>query len=493
MPDVRHAAVAGMFYPGNPRDLDAEVRRYLADAPAPAADETPPKAVIAPHAGYVYSGAIAATAFARWKPVAERIRRVVVIGPCHRVPVRGLAVSGADSFETPLGRIPVDAAAREAILSLPQVQVFDDTHAEEHSLEVQLPFLQELLTDFTILPIVAGQASGDEVAEVMEKLWGGDETVFVISSDLSHYLDYDSARAIDTETCRAIEALDPSAIGHEQACGRVPVSGILTMARRRGLAVTTLDLRNSGDTAGGPPPRRRLRRLDVHGARCHWPPSAREAGTGAGRDRVRRRDAGAARPSRRHPAASGGRLHRPWSGDRPPLSVELGDYGAGASRQRRQLRHPDQQRRLRGCIGSPTAHRPLVQDVPANAFAAAFNDGRFKPLSPDERHALTLSLSVLSRPEEMLFVGEDHLLDQLREGADGLIIESCKRRALFLPAVWESIPDKAGVPASAQGQGGAGNRPLGRRLPRLAVCHGVGLVGGPRRSRIALGLAAVPR
>ena len=248
MTTVRPAAVAGTFYPGDAQELVSTVRDFLSGAAGGGGPV--PKALIAPHAGYVYSGAVAAEAYARVAPAAQRITRVVLIGPCHRVPVRGLAVSGATGFATPLGTVPVDDAARARVLELPQVQVFDDTHAEEHSLEVHLPFLQVMLGNFSLVPIVVGQASADEVAEVMEALWGGPETLLVVSSDLSHYLDYDAARTMDGDTCRAIEQLDPTGIGPEQACGRIPVAGLLALARRRGLRVATVDLRNSGDTAG---------------------------------------------------------------------------------------------------------------------------------------------------------------------------------------------------------------------------------------------------
>ncbi len=245
---VRKATVAGSFYPGDARELESTVREFLSGA---GGDDGPvPKALIAPHAGYIYSGAVAARAYARLAPAAERITRVVLIGPCHRVAVRGLAVSGADAFATPLGTVPIDDAARTRALELPQVQVFDDTHAREHSLEVHLPFLQVMLGTFSIVPLVVGQATTDEVALVMEALWGGPETIIVVSSDLSHYLDYDAACTMDGETCRAIERLDGAGIGADQACGRVPVAGLLALAKRRGLGVATVDLRNSGDTAG---------------------------------------------------------------------------------------------------------------------------------------------------------------------------------------------------------------------------------------------------
>ncbi len=250
MTHIRRAAVAGLFYPEDPEELASAVKHLLADAPLPATARGTPKALIVPHAGYIYSGPVAASAYARLRTLAGKAKRVVLLGPCHRVPLRGLAVSGADAFETPLGVVPVDKSAVADALSLPQVRIFEATHANEHSLEVHLPFLQETLGEFALVPIVVGDASAEEVAEVLERLWGGPETIVVVSSDLSHYHDYESARQIDATTCRAIEALDPGDIGFEQACGGVAVGGLLTVARRRALDVVTLDLRNSGDTAG---------------------------------------------------------------------------------------------------------------------------------------------------------------------------------------------------------------------------------------------------
>ncbi len=245
---VRRPAVAGLFYPDDPAELAAAVQTLLATAPN---REAPlPKAVIAPHAGYVYSGPVAASAYAPLAQGRGLIRRVVLLGPSHRVPFRGLAAPSAAWFETPLGRIPVDREAIADLLDLPQVQVLDAAHAQEHSLEVHLPFLQTALGGFRLVPLVAGDATPQEVGEVLERLWDGPETLIVVSSDLSHYLDYETARRIDAVTARAIEALEPEAIGYEQACGRTPINGLLWVARRKGLQAHTVDLRNSGDTAG---------------------------------------------------------------------------------------------------------------------------------------------------------------------------------------------------------------------------------------------------
>jgi len=248
MRDVRPAAVAGMFYPEAPAALAADVRAHLARAvPAPSAP--PPKALIVPHAGFVYSGPIAGSAYARLAAGRGTIERVLLFGPTHRVPVRGLALPTVSAFATPLGAVAVDRAACASALALPQVCESDAAHAFEHSLEVQLPFLQEVLGAFRIVPFAVGDATPAEVAEVMELLWGGPETLIVVSSDLSHYHRYAEARAIDRATGEAIVALSPT-LDHEQACGATPINGLLQAARRRALLPQLLDLRNSGDTAG---------------------------------------------------------------------------------------------------------------------------------------------------------------------------------------------------------------------------------------------------
>jgi AmmeMemoRadiSam system protein B len=206
--------------------------------------------VIAPHAGYIYSGPVAALAYARLWPARETIKRVVLLGPSHYVAFHGLALSSATAFATPLGSVPVDTEAQAELLNLPQVLVLDKAHAQEHSLEVQLPFLQVLLGTFSIVPIAVGDASAEQVAEVLETLWDGAETALVVSSDLSHYYDYETAQRLDRATSAAIDALRAQDIQYEQACGRVPITGLLIAARRHGLHASTVDLRNSGDTAG---------------------------------------------------------------------------------------------------------------------------------------------------------------------------------------------------------------------------------------------------
>lgn len=441
MTTVRRAAVAGSFYPGTAAELDATVASYLSLADA--ATGPAPKAVIVPHAGFIYSGPVAAMAYARIKPAAGDITRVVLLGPCHRVAVRGLALSGARAFATPLGEVPVDADAGKMILELPQVQVFDAAHTDEHSLEVHLPFLQMVLGDFSVVPLVVGEATADEVAQVLETLWGGPETIIVVSTDLSHYLDYDSARRMDEDTCRAIEELDTDAIGRDQACGRVPVKGLLALAKRRGMKVTTLDLRNSGDTAGD------RDRVVGYGAWMFTEqlspgsrPGAVEAGGKAGEDtfgaetRALLKNHG---PALLHLAAASIE-HGLEHGE--ALPVNGADHAPELRRDGACFVTLKRNGKLRGCIGSSARQRPLVEDVAANGYAAAFKDPRFPALAKDELDGLVVSVSVLSPNRPMIFADEDDLLGQLRPGTDGLIIMDGKHRALFLPSVWESLPKR---------------------------------------------------
>ena len=199
----------------------------------------------------MYSGPVAANAFVLLEPSREVVQRVVLFGPSHHVPFDGLALPSNTAFETPLGRVPIDESARGLLLAQPYVDIFDDAHHWEHSLEVQLPFLQEVLGTFAVLPIAVGRASPEQVAEALEALWGGDETVVVISTDLSHYHDYDTAKRMDRATAGAIESLERERLAQEDACGRIGVQGLLEAAQRHALIATTLDLRSSGDTAGG--------------------------------------------------------------------------------------------------------------------------------------------------------------------------------------------------------------------------------------------------
>ena len=245
---VRQPAVAGLFYPADPSELRSSIETYLAGANA----GPPAKAVVAPHAGYVYSGPIAGSAYARVLQARGRVTRVVLLGPAHRTPDAGIAASSADAFATPLGQLDVDTVARDALVDAGLVSIRDDAHAEEHSLEVQLPFLQVALGDVVVLPLAVGQVSPSRVGDVIERTWGGEETLIVVSTDLSHYHDHATATELDRRTAEAVVAGRPDRMGRYAACGLLALQGLLLAAGRHGLGAELLDLRTSADTAGGP-------------------------------------------------------------------------------------------------------------------------------------------------------------------------------------------------------------------------------------------------
>jgi hypothetical protein len=443
MQSIRPASVAGMFYPGDARGLRAEVDELLAAAALPEPGAVAPKLIVVPHAGYVYSGAIAASAYARIAPIAPRIRRVVLLGPVHRVAVRGLAAPTVDAFETPLGRVPIDRAALWPLKAMPQV-VFDDRpHAPEHSLEVQLPFLQAALgSGFSLVPLAVGEATPAEVAAVLERLWGGDETLIVISTDLSHYHPYAEAARIDHQTIERVVAMATDIDPHE-ACGARALNGALLAARRHGLAPTLLDLRNSGDTAGD------RRRVVGYGALAFAP-----AGDDTAADDASERETGRETESRAErqtdragaPAEFGRallararnsiarRLGLPAAPE--PHHPEVHELGATF------VTLTDARGRLRGCIGRLEAIDTLDADVRHNAENAAFRDPRFAPVSLDEWQALHLEVSVLTPAEPLPAAPtEAHALRSIEPGVHGVIFEWRGHRATFLPQVWEQLPE----------------------------------------------------
>jgi AmmeMemoRadiSam system protein B/AmmeMemoRadiSam system protein A len=411
MASIRPAAVAGMFYPREPRALAAEVQALLGGVEDVAPRLGFPKALVVPHAGYIYSGPVAARAYDELAGARGVVRRVVLLGPVHRVPVRGLAAPSAGAFETPLGAIPVDHAALHALRDLPQVVRSDPAHAMEHSLEVQLPFLQTMLGEFTLVPLAVGMASVAEVAEVLERLWGGPETLIVISTDMSHYHSYDQARSVDAATLVRIAAYATD-IDHDEACGATPLNGLLAFARERKLALRLLAACNSGDTAGG------RDRVVGYSSLALYELSDAQAGAtllaiarGAIEEKL----------LERRPEA----FDAPWLGQPGASFVTLLKNGE-----------------LRGCIGSLQAAKPLREDVAENALGAAFRDPRFPALSAAEWPQCRVEVSLLSAPRRLCFADEADLLRQIRPGEDGLILEAEGRRATFLPQVWQGVPDK---------------------------------------------------
>ncbi|MDQ3563901.1 MAG: AmmeMemoRadiSam system protein B [Pseudomonadota bacterium] len=415
---TRPPAVAGQFYPSDPMDLRRMIGGYLGIQEA---GSQVPKALIAPHAGYVYSGAVAGSAYACLADARARIRRVVLLGPGHRVYVPGLALPRAQHFATPLGEVALDPGATQKLAVFPQVSVMDHAHACEHSIEVQIPFLQMVLEQFTIVPLVVGGAAPEDVSAVIEALWEEAETLIVVSSDLSHYHDYETAREIDRATAAAI-VRGTATLHPEQACGCAPINGLLHFARKHKLRIAALDVRNSGDTAG---PRDRV---VGYGAFALYSPS--ESLPLCPEDRHLLLDAASRSIAR-------GFEHV------PDTAINGADYPQRLRVHQASFVTLKTRGQLRGCIGSLERHRPLVMDVAENARAAAFGDPRFRPLIPEECASLAIHISVLNAPVALNFKSDTEILDQLAPGADGVLLQQQDRRATFLPAVWESLPGRA--------------------------------------------------
>ncbi|MCE2491238.1 MAG: AmmeMemoRadiSam system protein B [Alphaproteobacteria bacterium] len=419
---VRSPAVAGFFYPEDPGELRSTVEAYLADARQTNLEDpdTPwPKAVIAPHAGYVYSGPVAASVYARLEAARETVERVVLLGPSHRIGFTGLAVSSAEAYVTPLGPIPIDARAIAQVAGFKQVRLMDEAHAQEHSLEAHLPFLQTVLRDFQLVPVVVGDVAPDDVTHALDALWGGPETLIVISSDLSHYHDYATANEMDNATGRAIQTLQMDGVTTQGACGGRLIRGLMALARCRDLRITLIDLRNSGDTAG---PRDRVvgygSFIVEEGERQHL--SAR---------------------FRKHLGDIAHRAIRTGLSTGKELNLSASMLSPRLSAPRASFVTLERDGCLRGCIGSLFPHQPLATDVAKNAFRAAFKDPRFEPLTEDEYEGIDLTISILSAPVPLKFTSEEDLIGKLRPGIDGLVLEDGKKRSTFMPRIWKHHPE----------------------------------------------------
>jgi AmmeMemoRadiSam system protein B/AmmeMemoRadiSam system protein A len=417
---VQPAGVAGLFYPADPAALAAGVDASLAKATDGGFEA---KAVIAPHAGHVYSGDIAGAAYRLLAARKGQIKRVVLLGPTHRMPVRGLALSPADAWATPLGPAAVDIAVRDELARLPGVSVAAEPFAGEHSLEVQLPFVKRALGDVAVMPILVGEPAPGQVSDVLARLWGGPETAIIVSSDLSHYHDYETCRTRDAETVVGIERLNPAVCEGMRACGYFGIAGLIDQAQRRDLRVTALDIRNSGDTYG---PKDRVVGYGAfafeyaHAARIDEP--SRQTLLNVAREVVRQ-----------------GVMH---GGRAPTLNIE-GGLSRTLQAQRAAFVTLKVGGALRGCRGSILPHRSLLVDVADNAFKSAFGDPRFPAVSAGELDQLSFSVSILSTPRRIGCHSEAELIGALSPDVDGLILREGERQGLFLPSVWSDLPDPA--------------------------------------------------
>ncbi|WP_239512374.1 AmmeMemoRadiSam system protein B [Bifidobacterium aerophilum] len=484
---VRPAAVAGSFYPSDAHELRAMVDRQLDYARTLLRDsgfakrlpQGAPKAVIVPHAGYVYSGTTAALAYALLERGRGTIRRAVIIGPTHRVAVRGVACPSASAFRTPLGTVPIDRdAERRAIAAVPSMSVNDATHAHEHAVEVQIPFLQRVLgDDLTIVPLNAGDATPVEVGAVIQALWGGPETVIVISSDLSHYHPESVARDLDDRTIAHIASSGDPTIRPSRACGAYPVNGLLAVAREKALLLRFLGCSTSGDDGKAALAAVDGRHADRPAMRDPDTPVVGYASFAAWEHDMQGSEAIRAGAGRRR--AADGAANLPDHDDTvlPRLARAALEHHLGLAKPADPTpadlvtAHPELNRpgasfvtltkrgHLRGCIGTLEAYRPLGRDIAEHAIDAAVHDPRFLPVTADEYPDIAVEVSVLSDPEPMSATSRAALERMLEPGRDGLILDDGRgHRATFLPQVWAELTDchefvghllrKAGLPAS---------------------------------------------
>ena len=416
--EIHPAQVAGMFYPAAPEALNALIGAVREGARGAG---VAPKVVIAPHAGLVYSGAVAATAFGPWAKRAEPPRRIVIIGPAHRVAFRGIAVHPAAKWRTPLGEAQVAAIAHAELARAPGVFVDPRPFAGEHSLEMHLVMLQAMLpAPFEIVPILVGDAAPHDVAAALRAVWGGPETVIAVSSDLSHFLDRRAAETIDADTARRIETLDAQSLDGGRACGFLAVRGALEVAAERDMRISGLHLATSADVGAD------ASRVVGYGAFAfEYSASARLAEA----DRELLLSAcmsalGEAARNRGKPPAPSVNPKSPALSSWRATFVTLSENG-----------------QLRGCIGSPAPRRPLIEDAIANTAQAGFADPRFPPLSESDLAGLRLDVSILSHPRPVPAESEAMLAGALEPDRDGLVLGVGRRRALFLPSVWRQLPD----------------------------------------------------
>jgi MEMO1 family protein len=409
---VRHPAVAGVFYPADPEVLRKTVQNLLDHAEQ---HHIPPKALVVPHAGLIYSGAIAASAYASLINHHHKITKIVLLGPAHTLYFKGIAYDPVDYFATPLGEIKQDQDLLQRIKEFSYVHALPQAHTKEHCLEVQLPFCQMIFPQFTILPLVVGETSEEEVAQLLNKVWGEDETLIIISSDLSHYLPYDQAQTTDNKTCIAIDTLNAESIPHKGACGYYPLRGFLHHARKNHLYGHLLDLRNSGDTVGN--------KSKVVGYASYYFYQNLHFADHCG-DELK------------YLAKQALRLR---AEDNINLRIDYEDFN-----ELLQIRLPTfvtlkKNGMLRGCMGTLTSQEHLADNVIHNSIKAGFADPRFPHLTRTELEDISLSISILSPLEPLHFKDEDDLKAQLHPGTDGLVLISDGHQATFLPSVWDQL------------------------------------------------------
>lgn len=433
MVKTRDPVVAGIFYASEPKQLDEDVEHYLSvDFRQTSAY---PKLLIVPHAGFQYSASVAAKAYLQLQKFSGKIKNVILVGPSHRVAFKGIAASEADDFKTPLGNIPVNKEIlANMVAANSDVAYHDAPHQEEHCLEVQLPFLQKVLNNFKIVPLVYGNVSAESLALTLEPYMHDENSVIIFSADLSHYYNYDTAQTIDSKTAEMINNKDPLLDEH-MSCGAIGINAALILAKENNLLPEMLELTNSGNTAGN------KEKVVGYGAWSFGQPSdqdIQEPQTLLEKELASLKKFAEFygddlfKIARQSLEEAVGKHH--YSPSRGDYSDALFDKGA-------TFVTLSKNGELRGCIGTIIPNQAVAQDVASNAYGAAMEDGRFSPLRKEELSEVEISISLLTGFEKIKFKDEAHLLAQLQSGVDGLILRDGNRQGLFLPSVWEQIAD----------------------------------------------------
>ena len=413
--EVRQPAVAGMFYPNDPQQLRSMVRQFLQEAPA---QEPAPIAIIAPHAGYVYSGYTAACAY-KTLPKAEENQpiRVFLLSPSHRVYLDGVSVGCYRAYATPLGEVMVDQEMVQQMAALPDVNQDPAPHQQEHALEVHLPFLQETIGHFTLVPVVFGDISGGHLADIISKFWKPGD-LLIASTDLSHFYPYEEAKQLDSQCHEAVLAIDPKAMSKTKACGNTGVCALLEMARRNQWRPVMADYRNSGDTAGD------KNKVVGYASYLFY------SGSGAAQNQPMTL-----------PKLARFHLDRVLKGESGIIAERLMQASAKLAEKGACFVTLTKKGQLRGCIGSLEAHRSLASDLLENSVAAAMRDPRFPPVSAAELPELHIGISLLTPAKPFPYNDGNDLLRRLQPNVHGVILSKGGKRSTFLPQVWEQLPD----------------------------------------------------
>ena len=424
---TRPTAIAGQFYSNDKQQLSHDIDVFLDNANIAnlGLPKQIPKAIIAPHAGYIYSGQCAANAYASITKNRHIIKNIILLAPCHRVAIQGIASSNADFWNTPFGDVKINRQITDQLNQLDFINPNDEAHSHEHSLEVHLPFLQKILDDFTLIPLAVGQCEAKDIAHMLDKIWGGPETLIIISTDLSHFNDYDNAVKIDNNTAKNIMAMNWQEIGGNDACGHVPMSGLLYYAKSKFMQIKQLNICNSAAATGD------KSRVVGYGAWAIYENKIEPSDDMILMQKYGEEFADYVTRSIKYGLDNSQQIKV----DLPSFAKDLQDTRATFI----TLTKNDQ---LRGCIGSVIAHRPLIIDLIHNAYAAAFEDPRFNKLTIDELPQIKYAISLLSPMQQMNFTDQDDLLCQLRPNIDGLLIKCDGKQAVFLPQVWDELPNK---------------------------------------------------